>query len=149
MTLEKWHAKKGDVRVPRLQETAVLWLELAKELENPLPPVNERRLVDMVCDIIDLDEWIRDGLRKCCATHLRAVYKNDHEVIIDMGNSVRVLLEHYAALHVSESTSLDYWNITPQRVKSYMKTKEWKELLRKAVVAKQERLANGTARSAS
>ena len=61
------------------------WLRLAKKLKNPLPPVNERKLTDQCCEMIGLEEWIRDGLRKCCATHLRTVYKNDYEVTVDMG----------------------------------------------------------------
>jgi hypothetical protein len=55
--------------------------------------VNERRLVDAACERIGLEEWLRDGLRKACATHLRAVYKNDYDVVKDMGNSIRVLLK--------------------------------------------------------
>ncbi len=69
-----------DERTIRLQPNCVEWLKLAKGLENPLPPVNERRLVDQCCELIDLEDWIRDGLRKCCATHLRNVYKNDYDV---------------------------------------------------------------------
>jgi hypothetical protein len=72
-------AKTGDQRTIRLQPVAVEWLKLAKELKNPLPPVNERRLVDQCCELIGLKEWIRDGLRKNCATHLRAIYKNDSQ----------------------------------------------------------------------
>jgi hypothetical protein len=130
--LRAWIAKTGDLRVVRLQPTAVAWLVFAKELKNPLPPVNERRLVDMVCELIGLDEWIRDGLRKCCATHLRAIYKNDYDVIKDMGNSVKVLLEHYAALRIAEKVSFDYFDITPDRVRAYMKTKAWRAVLASA-----------------
>jgi hypothetical protein len=144
--LELWQTKKTDVRVIRLRETAVKWLVLAQELENPLPPVNERRLVDMVCDLIGLEEWIHDGLRKCCATHLRPIYKNDYDVVKDLGNSVKVLLEHYAALNVSEAVSADYWDITPERVKAYMKTKAWKNVLLNAAT-KRAQLASETAKS--
>jgi hypothetical protein len=147
ITLETWHTKKGDQRVIRLQQTCVDWLELAKELDNPLPPVNERRLVDQVCELIGLDEWLRDGLRKNCATHLRPVYKLDSEVVSDCGNSVRVLLEHYAALRVSEDVSREYWKITPDAVRRYMKTKAWKQVLFNAQKAKQERLASEIAKS--
>lgn len=147
ITLETWHTKKGDQRVIRLQQTCVDWLELAKELDNPLPPVNERRLVDQVCELIGLDEWLRDGLRKNCATHLRPVYKLDSEVVSDCGNSVRVLLEHYAALRVSEDVSREYWKITPEAVRRYMKTKAWKQVLFNAQKAKQERLASEIAKS--
>jgi hypothetical protein len=37
-------AKTGDQRTIRLQLTALEWLKFAKELGNPLPPENERRL---------------------------------------------------------------------------------------------------------
>jgi hypothetical protein len=146
--VERWIAKKGDQRVIRLQPTGVLWLELAKELKNPLPPVNERRLIDQVCELIGLEEWIRDGLRKCCATHLRPIYKNDYDVVKDMGNSIRVLLKHYAALSIPEDVSFDYFNVTPDRVRKYMKTKAWRDVLT-AAATKPAHQASGSATSAN
>jgi len=104
-------------------------LKLAKELDNPLPPVNERRLIDACCELIGLSEWIRDGLRKNCCTHLRAVYKNDYDVVKDCGNSVRILLKHYAGLHVPEIVSLEHWEITPAKVRKYMKSAAWQRIL--------------------
>ena len=125
-------AKTGDQRTIRLQPVAVEWLKLALQLKNALPPVNERRLVNQCCELIGLKNWIRDGLRKNCATHLRAVYKNDYDVVKDCGNSVRVLLKHYAALHVPESVSKEHWEISPQKIRAYMQTKKWKTLLKTA-----------------
>jgi hypothetical protein len=122
-------AKTGDQRTIRLQPTAVAWLKLAKELDNPLPSVNERRLVDDCCELIRLGDWIRDGLRKNCCTHLRAVYKNDYDVVKDCGNSVRILLKHYAGLHVPESVSLAHWEITPEKVDQFMKSTAWQKVL--------------------
>lgn len=124
--------KNGDERTIRLQPTAVKWLKLAKKLGNPLPPVNERRLVDQCCEMIGLKNWIRDGTRKNCATHLRPVYKNDYDVIKDCGNSIRVLLKHYAALHVPESQSLKHWEIDPESITKFLKSKEWEKLTREA-----------------
>jgi integrase len=128
-------AKTGDQRVVRLQPVAVEWLKLAKELGNPLPPVNERRLVDQCCELLGLQDWIRDGLRKSCATHLRAVYKNDYDVVKDMGNSIRVLLKHYADLHVPESVSLEHWQISPEKVRAYMKTSKWRKVIEEAAIS--------------
>jgi integrase len=125
-------AKTGDQRTIRLQPTAVAWLKLAKELNNPLPPVNERRLIDACCELIGLGEWIRDGLRKNCCTHLRAVYKNDYDVVKDCGNSVRILLKHYAGLHVPEAVSLAHWEITPDKVRQFMKSAQWENVLKAA-----------------
>ena len=128
-------AKTGDQRTIRLQPVCVEWLKLAKELKNPLPPVNERRLVDQCCALIDLDEWLRDGLRKSCCTHLRAVYKNDYDVIRDCGNSIRVLLTHYADLQVPESVSLEHWQISTEKVNAYLKTNKWKKVVEEAAKA--------------
>jgi hypothetical protein len=125
-------AKTGDQRTIRLQPAAVEWLKLAKKLENPLPPVNERRLVDACCELIGLEEWLRAGLRKNCCTHLRAVYKNDYDVVKDCGNSVRILLKHYAGLHVPEAVSLEHWKITPDKVKEYLQSKDWENVLKTA-----------------
>jgi integrase len=135
ITVRREIAKTGDQRTIRLQPVAVEWLKLAEDLKNPLPPVNERRLVDAACELIGLEEWLRDGLRKACATHLRAVYKNDYDVVKDMGNSIRVLLTHYADLHVPESVSLEHWQISPERVKAYRKTHKWKKVVEAAAQA--------------
>jgi hypothetical protein len=140
-------AKVGDERTIRLQPCAVSWLKLAKKLGNPLPAVNERRLVDQSCDLIALADWIRDGMRKTCATHLRAVYKNDYDVTLDCGNSVKVLLESYAALHVPEEDSLEHWKIDPKMVEAYMKTKAWEKVKRAAAAKLQAQLANENAKS--
>jgi hypothetical protein len=145
-------AKVGDQRTIRLQKTAVLWLEVAKEKKNQLPPVNERRLVDQCCELIGLEEWIRDGLRKCCATHLRNVYKNDYEVIKDCGNSVRILLKHYAQLHTTPEESDEFWDVTPKRVAAYRKTKEWEEVKKNGALlamAKAEAAAKAEAEKAT
>ena len=122
-------AKTGDQRVIRLQPVAVDWLRFCEKLDCPLPPVNERRLVDAACDLVAFD-WLRDGLRKNCATHLRAVYRNDYDVVKDMGNSVRILLKHYAALHVPETVSAEYWEISPKAIEAYRRTEKWKKVLR-------------------
>jgi integrase len=139
-------AKTGDERTIRLQPNAVEWLRKAKKLGNPLPPENETRLVDQCCELIGLTDWIRDGLRKNCATHLRWVYKNDFDVVKDMGNSVRILLKHYADLHTPEEVSMDYWKITLDRVEKYLKTKEWRKVISDAE-ERRARLASGTATS--
>ncbi|MGD0411827.1 MAG: hypothetical protein ABSC18_08975 [Verrucomicrobiota bacterium] len=142
-------AKTGDQRTIRLQPIAVEWLKLAKELKNPLPPVNERRLVDQCCEMIGLKVWIRDGLRKNCATHLRAIYKNDYDVVKDMGNSIRVLLKHYADLHVPESVSLEHWEISPNKVRAYIKSKTWRDVVTAASATRPAPSANETAKSVS
>ena len=141
ITVRREIAKNGDQRTIRLQPVAIEWLKLAKDLKNPLPPVNERRLVDAACELIGLEEWIRDGLRKSCATHLRAVYKNDYDVVKDCGNSIRVLLKHYADLHTPESVSLAHWQISPEKVKAYLKTNKWKKAAEEAAKATAEKTA--------
>jgi hypothetical protein len=125
-------AKTGDERVIRLQPCAIAWLKLAKELNCPLPPVDEFRTNRLICDMIGLDDWIRDGLRKNCATHLRVVYKNDYDCVKDLGNSVRVMLKAYAELRTPEAVSLEHWMITPGKVKEYRKTRAWMKVLREA-----------------
>ena len=137
ITVRREIAKNCDVRVVRMQPTCVEWMKLAKRLKNPLPPVNERKLTDACCAIIGLGEWLRDGLRKTCTTHLRAVYKNDYDVIRDCGNSIRVMLGHYAELNTPEKVSLAYWRETSvAAVRRFMKTPEWEKLLREASAAK-------------
>lgn len=147
ITVRKEIAKRGDQRVARIQPCAVEWLKLAKRLKNPLPPVNERRLVDTCCELIGLNEWIRDGLRKSCITHLRAVYKNDYDVIKDCGNSIRVMLKHYADLDVPEEISLEHWKITPAAVRSYTRTDAWQKVLRLSAARRAELSASESEKS--
>jgi hypothetical protein len=128
--------KNGEGRTIRLQPVAVKWLQYCKDAGCPLPPVNERRDVDAMCELINLKEWLRDGLRKNCATHLRNVYRNDYDVVLDMGHKIRVLLKHYAALHITQEESDEYWAISPEAVEKYRQTDEWKALLVEAAKAK-------------
>jgi len=142
-------AKTGDERTIRLQPCAVKWLTLAKELGNPLPSVNERRLIDECCALIGLEDWIHDGLRKNCATHLRAVYKNDYDVIKDMGHSIRVLLGHYAAKRVPDEVSLEHWQITPDKVAKYLASQKWRDVVTAASALRQEQSPSENAKSES
>ena len=139
-------AKLRDVRVIRMHDTCWEWLAYAKKLGCQFPTENERKLTDEVCELIGLTDWIRDGLRKNCATHLRIVYKNDYEVTLDMGNSVRILLQHYAKLHVPPEQSKEYWAITPDRVQKYMKTEAWKQLLIRVAEDRAKQLASEIAK---
>ena len=129
ITVRKEVAKKGDQRVIRVQPAGMAWLRFCQKLECPLPPPNERRLIDSACSLIHFDDCIRDGLRKNCATHLRTIYKNDYEVIKDMGNSVKVLLEHYAELQTPPELSKEWWKIDPAEIERFMKSREWKNIL--------------------
>ncbi|MGD0813499.1 MAG: hypothetical protein ABSA83_07840 [Verrucomicrobiota bacterium] len=138
-------AKKGDERVISLQPMAVEWLRFCKKLGCVIPPVGYADLSTWVFDRIGMavEDRIRDGARHNCATHLRAIYENDYLVIRDLGNSVRTLLKDYADLLVPKSVSLDHWQITPERLEEYMKTREWKRVLREAL----ERKANASSSS--
>jgi hypothetical protein len=71
-------------------------------------------------------------LRKTAGTHLRAVYKNDYEVVRDMGNSVRTMIKAYAELLTPEGVSLEHWMITPGKIKEYRRSKAWKKVSRDA-----------------
>jgi len=142
-------AKTGDERVVRLQPMAVAWLKLAKELGCPLPPVDEFRTNKLICDLIGLQDWIRDGLRKNCATHLRVIYKNDYDVVKDLGNSVRTLLKAYAELRTPEAVSQAHWLITPGTVEEYRKSRKWLKVLREAAEANIKASANASANVSS
>jgi len=134
-------AKTGDERVIRLQPMTVEWLKLAKELKCPLPPIGEVLTTEQICEMIGLNTWIRDGLRKNCATHLRVIYKNDYDVVKDLGNSVRTLLKAYAELRTPEAVSHEHWLITPGKVREYRKSRAWKKVLREASTAKSAAIA--------
>ncbi len=114
-------AKTADRRTFKLQPVALQWMRLAHGLKNPLPPINERRLVNLACEIGGLQHWPSDVLRKTCATHLRNHYQDDWHVIHDLGNSVRMLLKHYVDLHVPEKQSRAFWQISPAAARRELK----------------------------
>jgi hypothetical protein len=60
--------------------------------------------MDTIFDLIGLEaeDRIRDGFRKNCATHLRPIFKNDYDVVKNMGHSIRELLKSYADLKTPE-----------------------------------------------
>jgi hypothetical protein len=125
-------AKLGDERVICLQPMVVEWLQFAKKNGSEFPPTNwapiRRRVFNLAG--IPKEERIRDGLRHNCATHLRVIYKNDYDVIKDLGNSVRTLLKDYADLKTPKEVSLEHWGLTLEKVQKYVKSKEWKDHLK-------------------
>jgi hypothetical protein len=127
-------AKKEDERVITLEPVAIEWLKLCQKIKCPLPPVGEFRLRGEICQKIGLveDEKERDGFRKTCATHLRAIKKNDYLTGQEMGHSARVLIRNYAALKIPMSQSLEHWMISPEVINIYRKSREWKRVLLEA-----------------
>lgn len=61
--------------------------------------------------------------------HRRNHYKNDYLVIQDCGNSIRVLLEHYAKLNTPGVVTDGYFDITPKKVLACIKTKKWQDFI--------------------
>jgi integrase len=114
-------AKDGDQRTVTLQPVAVAWLKLARKLRNPLPPINQRKLINSCCEMAGITHWPHDVLRKTCATHLRNHYENDWHVVKDLGNSIRILLKHYADLKVPASVSKQHWKLTPDLAAASLK----------------------------
>ena len=60
-------------------------------------------------------------------------------MIRDCGNSIRVLLTHYADLQVPESVSLEHWQISPEKMSAYLKTNKWKKVVEGAANAAAEK----------
>lgn len=106
-------AKDGDRRYTSILPTAKLWLKLAFELKNPMPPVNERKLIDSICDMAGVKTWPHDVLRKTAATHLYSHYQDAGRVVMELGNSIRILLKHYVAMARDEE-SKEFWGFTPE-----------------------------------
>lgn len=147
ITVRPGVAKPGDQRVIKVHPTGAAWIKFAEKLKNPLPPVNERRLIDQACELIGLADWIRDGLRKNCATHMRWWKRNDYDVVKAMGNSIRIMLKHYAELQTPEEVSEEYWEITPEAVEKYRRSAAWKKFI-EGVAKQQAQLASGISNSA-
>jgi hypothetical protein len=113
-------AKDGDARYPSILPTAKLWLKLAKDLQNELPPVNERRLIDSICELANVTHWPHDVLRKTAATHLYSHYKDTGRVVMELGNSIRILIKHYIAMS-NDDESEEFWKFTPEVAEAELK----------------------------
>jgi len=77
---------------------------------------------------------------RICATHLRAVYKNDYDVIKTWGHSIRVLLGHYAPNVVPDEVSLETLaDFTPDKVAKYLTSQKWRDVVTAASASRAER----------
>jgi len=101
-------------RVVHLRPTAVAWLAEAHKRGSrlPLTAISKRRFVRWMRSVLGWDSWAPDILRHTAASHLLAALGDVGKVATELGNSPRILREHYLEL-VSEEESAKFWNLMP------------------------------------
>jgi integrase len=97
-------------RITPLDEAAVRWLKLGGDL--PIAHVMKRRYIRRIRDHLALEKWPPDGLRHTAASMMLA--KTDNATLVSrwLGNSSRILLDHYIEL-VKKDEVEAFWKLFP------------------------------------
>ncbi|HTQ52704.1 MAG TPA: tyrosine-type recombinase/integrase [Candidatus Acidoferrales bacterium] len=95
-------------RITPLDEAAVRWLRLGGDL--PIAHVMKRRYIRRLRDHLGLAKWPPDGLRHTAASMMLA--KTDNATLVSrwLGNSSRILLDHYIELVKKEDVA-SFWEL--------------------------------------
>jgi len=114
VTIDAQTTKTRLRRVVHLEASAVAWLRAAKDAGSrlPLAAITRRRAVRYWRGVLNLDSWPQDTLRHTAASFLLAKHGDIGRVATELGNSPRILRQHYLEL-VSEEESAKFWNLMP------------------------------------
>jgi len=101
-------------RLVYLEASAVAWLRLAAEASATLPvaAATRSRYLTFARSVLGLEAWPHDVARHSAASYLLARHRDAGRVAMTLGNSVRVLEEHYKAL-VRAKACEAFWGIVP------------------------------------
>ena len=106
--------KTRDRRLAPLSLNAIRWLQWSRTNSGELPPHgNFKRARRTLCARSRV-VWSQDVLRKTAATMLHAAGQTPAQITRALGNSTRILFDHYvAALAVTAEEAADFWAIQP------------------------------------
>lgn len=93
------------------------WLLLCPERRGPVSPraVTLRRGHRRLRELLGWERWPQDIIRHTAASYLLATLKDAQRVSLDLGNSPKILLNHYNNL-VMPDDARAFWELTPQSV---------------------------------
>jgi integrase len=110
---------KTPARYVDLEPVAVEWMKFHREnTPEGTPFVNLTNLENRMKVIrkeVFKGGWIQDGLRHGFGTHYKALTQSINKVADQMGNSVGIVLRHYARTITKDECDA-FWNLTPAKV---------------------------------
>jgi len=128
---EKTHqlyVRKGKTpdRYVNLEPVAVEWMKFHREnTPEGTPFVNLTNLenrMKVIRTAVFNGGWIQDGLRHGFGTHYKALTQSINKVADQMGNSVAIVLRHYARTITKDECDA-FWQLTPAVVMADEQTK--------------------------
>jgi hypothetical protein len=112
-------AGKTPARFVDLEPTAVEWMKFHREnTPDGTPFVNLTNLenrMKVIRTAVFNGGWIQDGLRHGFGTHYKALTQSVNKVADQMGNSVAIVLRHYART-ITKDDCKAFWDLTPANV---------------------------------
>ena len=110
---------KTPARYVDLEPVAVEWMKFHREnTPEGTPFVNVTNLENRMKKIriaVFNGKWIQDGLRHGFGTHYKGLTLSIHKVADQMGNSVGIVLRHYARTITKDECDA-FWKLTPSVV---------------------------------
>lgn len=104
-------AKTRRRRIVHLEPAARAWLALGGAL--PLSVTTRKRRLKELREVLGFEAWPQDILRHSAASYLLALKGDAGPVALELGNSPRILLEHYQGLATREAAAA-FWAIRPE-----------------------------------
>jgi len=102
-------------RIVGMHKTAIAWLKACRPDKGGRPIVSSvttlRRHRRKLRDALKL-EWEQDLLRHTAASYLLALHKDPNKVATMLGNSARILEQHYKELVTAKDCEA-FWNLSP------------------------------------
>jgi integrase len=106
--------KTGRRRILKLHPTAVAWLRTIPSREGPVTPaaITIRRRKRELGKAVFGGKWPANVLRHSAASYLLALHEDAGKVAFMLGNSARILMQHYSELVTPEDCAR-FWAILP------------------------------------
>jgi integrase len=104
-------AKTGRKRKIVMNENLLQWLAPYRMKSGPIFTNDPRHPMARVAEISGV-KWKRNGLRHSFGSYRMEQTKNEGQVALEMGNSPKVVKDHYFEI-VDEKAAETYWNIKP------------------------------------
>jgi integrase len=104
-------AKTGRKRKIVMNENLVAWLNLQPFKHGPIFAIDPHRRIAKVVKASGV-KWKPNALRHSFGSYRMEQTKNEGQVALEMGNSPKVVKDHYFEI-VDERAAHEYWNIKP------------------------------------
>jgi integrase len=106
-------AKTGRKRKIVMAENVSKWLASYRVKSGPIFNIDPRKRIAKVVRLSGV-KWKRNALRHSFGSYRMEETKNEGQVAFEMGNSPKVVKDHYFEI-VDERAAREYWSIVPTR----------------------------------